>query len=83
MAEQAGFRMPQCVEKEKCAQSGLCSAASDYDASLTVPGAQNADVGPGIREKTPHVETSAAASGRQGGKASEELAENMMLIAAS
>ena len=80
--EQSGYRTPQTGEKAR-------RATSDYDASLTVPGAQNADVGPGNKGRMPRVESDAVALGRLfqcrfdectlfGEKASEESAENMM-----
>ena len=47
MAEQLSYRMPQSVMTEKCAQSGACFVASDYDASLTAPCVQNVGVVPG------------------------------------
>ena len=62
-AEQSGYRMPQCVKKEKCGQSGVRFAASDYDASFTVNGAQKVDAAPGNKKKMYQVVANAAAAG--------------------
>ena len=52
-AAQSGYRMPQSAKKAECAQSGVCPPMSDYDAALTVPGAQNVAVGPGGKTVAP------------------------------
>ena len=44
-AEQSGYWSPRPAKRDMCAQPGVFLAMSDYDASLTVPGAQKVDVG--------------------------------------
>ena len=63
-AELSGYRMPLPVTEAKCAESGAFLAMSDYDASLTVPGAQKVDAGPDCRGKVSQVESDAAAFGK-------------------
>ena len=62
-AQLSGFRMPHSVKEEKCAQSDVSMAMSDYGASLTVPGAQKADVLPGGKKRMSRVEADAVALG--------------------
>ena len=85
--------MPLPVTEAKCAESGAFLAMSDYDASLTVPGAQKVDAGPDCRGKVSQVESDAAACGKLSqslfgdctfdDKASEDLVENMTRDACS
>ena len=55
--------MPLPVTEAKCAESGAFLAMSDYDASLTVPGAQKVDAASGSKKKMSQVEANAAALG--------------------
>ena len=58
-AGQSGYRVPRPVKKEECPQSGAYLAPSNYDAPLTVPDVQNAEVGPGVKDRLPQVEDDA------------------------
>ena len=56
--------MPALVKKEKCPQSGLRQSVSDYDASLTAPGAQMAEPVSSSRKSVTLVEENAGALGK-------------------
>ena len=58
------YRTPQCVKKEKRAQSGFPPATSDYDASSTAPVVQEAETVSGSKKSASPVEVNSAASGK-------------------
>ena len=60
---QSGYRMPQRVKKERCAQPGAFPAAPYYDASLTAHGVQKVEMSPGGKESASPAEANAVALG--------------------
>ena len=85
--------MPVPAGKEKCAQSGLPLATSDYDASWAAPGVQTAGPGPGSKKFVSPAEDATALSGKafemkfadcpRDPKATDALAPNTMRYSVS
>ena len=53
--QQSGYRAPQFVEEEKCAQSGAFLVMSDYDAPVSSPGLQKVETVSGCNKPLPQV----------------------------